>query len=324
MTGKGKDIGICALGELLIDFTDIGVSQNGSKIFERNPGGAPANLLATAQALGVPTAFIGKVGNDMHGLYLKGLLESLGIDCSGLVVDPDVFTTLAFVELGEDGERQFSFARKPGADTQLSPEEVNLSIIERSNVFHIGSLSLTDEPARSATMHALEVARRAGCIISYDPNYRASLWDSEQHASDRMKSVLPMVDAIKVAEDEAFLLTGRTDPEGASDSLLEAGASLAVVTLAERGAFVRCRDGSCNVSRRKVDAADTTGAGDSFWGGFLAAMLKSGRQLEGVGIDDAMGFAEVGCAVASLCVQKLGGIPSIPSMVEVESVLGNN
>ena len=183
-------ISVTALGEVLIDFTDAGVSEGGQKLFERNAGGAPANVLVALQRMGFETAFIGKIGNDMHGEFLRGTLTSNGVNCDGLITDPDFFTTLAFVALDEQGDRSFSFARKPGADTQLRPEEIDERIIRNSRIFHIGSLSLTDEPARSATHHALELAKEAGCVLSYDPNYRANLWPNVGAAMEQMRSVL--------------------------------------------------------------------------------------------------------------------------------------
>ena len=169
---------VSALGELLIDFTDAGTSAGGQRLFERNAGGAPANVLVALEKLGHRTAFLGKVGCDMHGEFLRATLEEQGIDTRGLVSDPDAFTTLAFVALSADGEREFSFARKPGADTRITEGELARDVIADSRVFHVGSLSLTDEPARSATLAALAVAREAGCTLSYDPNYRANLWPS--------------------------------------------------------------------------------------------------------------------------------------------------
>ena len=194
-------ISVTALGEVLIDFTDAGLSPAGQKLFERNPGGAPANVLVALKKLGHDVAFIGKVGKDMHGDFLRETLETNGIDCTGLISDPDFFTTLAFVALDESGDRSFSFARKPGAATQLKPEDLPLDIIKDSKVFHVGSLSLTDEPARSATIAALEAAKAAGCVMSYDPNYRDSLWTSAEAASAQMRSLIKYMDLIKISAE---------------------------------------------------------------------------------------------------------------------------
>jgi fructokinase len=314
-------ISVTALGELLIDFTDAGISANGQKLFERNPGGAPANVLVALERLGHETAFIGKVGDDMHGRFLRDTLQAANINCDGLVVDPGFFTTLAFVALSPSGERSFSFARKPGADTQLSPDELRRDIIATSRVFHVGSLSMTDEPARSATLEALEVAKGAGCVISYDPNYRASLWPDEETASEQMRSIVPYADLIKISNEETALLTGHEHPTDAAQALLEAGARVVCVTLDADGAYVACADGNATVPSFRVEPVDTTGAGDSFWGGFLCAFLESGKDPEAVTLEDAKGFARFGNAVASLCVRGRGGIPSMPSRNQVDDLL---
>ena len=314
-------ISVTALGEVLIDFTDAGVSANGQKLFERNPGGAPANVLVALERLGHETAFIGKVGDDMHGRFLRDTLQAANINCDGLIVDPDFFTTLAFVALSPSGERSFSFARKPGADTQLSPDELRRDIIATSRVFHVGSLSMTDEPARSATLEALRVAKEAGCVVSYDPNYRASLWPDERTASEQMRAIVPYADLVKISNEETALLTGCEHHADAARALLDAGARIVCVTLDADGAYVACADGSATVPSFRVEPVDTTGAGDSFWGGFLCAYLESGKDPEAVTLEDAKGFARFGNAVASLCVRGRGGIPSMPSRNQVDDLL---
>jgi len=308
---------ITALGEALIDFTPSGMSQAGMKLFEQNPGGAPANALAVFAKFGEKAAFIGKVGNDMHGLFLKNTMENAGIDTKGLVVSDDVFTTLAFVSLKENGEREFSFARKPGADTCLTEEEVDVSIIENTDIFHVGSLSLTDEPSRSATFFALEKAKEFGKIISYDPNYRALLWDSKQKAIEGMRSVLDYVDVMKLSDEETVLLTDIEAPQAAAKALLDRGMSIVAVTLGADGAYICTKEGGAFVSGFASDVVDTTGAGDSFWGGFLYRLSKSGKHPEEVSLEEAKEFARFGNAVASLCVEKRGGIPAIPTMEQV-------
>ncbi len=312
---------VTALGEVLIDFTDSGDSANGQKLFERNPGGAPANVLVALQKLGHKTAFIGKVGADMHGDFLRKTIEDNDIDCSGLISDPDYFTTLAFVALDESGDRSFSFARKPGADTQLTASELPLAVIQNTKVFHVGSLSLTDEPARSATVAALKIAKDAGAIMSYDPNYRDSLWTSAEEASTQMRSILPYMDLIKISAEECPLVTDFDEPADAAKALLDGGASVVVVTLDADGAYVAAKDGAGIVESFRVDAVDTTGAGDSFWGGFLAAFCESGKAPADVSFAEAAEFAKFGNAVASLCVRKRGAIPAMPEREAVEALL---
>lgn len=314
-------ISVTALGEVLIDFTDAGVSEGGQKLFERNAGGAPANVLVALQRMGFETAFIGKIGNDMHGEFLRGTLTSNGVNCDGLITDPDFFTTLAFVALDEQGDRSFSFARKPGADTQIRPEEIDERIIRNSRIFHIGSLSLTDEPARSATHHALELAKEAGCVLSYDPNYRANLWPNVGAAMEQMRSVLPMMDLVKISDEECGLLTDYDEPEAAAAAIVEQGASVCVVTVGGDGAYVRTAEGGEIVPPFPAGVVDTTGAGDSFWGGFLSAFLESNLEPAKVTLADAKMMVRVGNAVASLCVRKRGGIPAMPTRPEVEALL---
>ena len=314
-------ISVTALGEVLIDFTDAGVSAAGQKLFERNPGGAPANVLVALKKLGHDVAFIGKVGHDMHGEFLRKTLVDNGIDCTGLISDPDFFTTLAFVALDENGDRSFSFARKPGADTQLKPEDLPLDVIRTSKVFHVGSLSLTDEPARSATIAALDAAKEAGCVMSYDPNYRDSLWSGPEAAAEQMRSIVKYMDLIKISAEECPLMTDETEPEVAAAKLLEQGASIVVVTLDADGAFVATKDGSRMVPSFRVEAVDTTGAGDSFWGGFLTSFVESGLEPAEVSIERAAQFVRFGNAVASLCVRNRGAIPAMPERKDVEEVL---
>ena len=313
---------ITALGESLIDFTPSGTSEAGMRIFEQNPGGAPANALAVFAKFGEKAAFIGKVGNDMHGLFLKETMEKAGIDTKGMIISDKVFTTLAFVSLNEQGEREFSFARKPGADTCLMEQEVNVDIIKDSKILHIGSLSLTDEPCRSATFYALRQAKDAGKIISYDPNYRALLWESVESAIAGMRSPLDYVDVMKISDEETKLLTDIEDPEGAAKALLAKGVSLVAVTLGKDGAYVCTKEGGAVVPGFESKVVDTTGAGDSFWGGFLYQLAKSGKRPEEVTLEEAKTFARFGNAVASLCVEKRGGIPAMPTMEQVTERLG--
>ncbi len=312
---------VTALGELLIDFTPSGVSASGQNLFEQNPGGAPANVLAALNNCGLKTAFIGKIGDDMHGLFLKETLENAGIDCAGLMVDPDVFTTLAFVGLNDKGERSFSFARKPGADTMLRPEEVKEDIVKNSKVFHVGSLSLTNEPSRQATLHALKMAKDAGVTISYDPNYRAPLWNTKEEAMEQMRSVVSYVDVMKISDEETALLTPEAEPEKAAAWLVEQGVPLVAVTLGAEGAYVCTKENGTiagsKVAGFKSQVVDTTGAGDSFWGGFLYKLVESGKKPVDVTLAEAEEFAQFGNAVASLCVEKRGGIPAIPKLQDV-------
>lgn len=319
-----KRFDVVGLGELLIDFTDAGESAGGQRLFERNPGGAPANLLTAVSHMGGRTAFIGKVGDDMHGHFLRETLEAELIDISGLILDSEVFTTLAFVGIGKDGEREFSFARKPGADIMLRQEEVDPELLQSAKVFHAGSLSLTGEPVKSATYQAVDIAKKAGAVISYDPNYRASLWDSREQAVKEMLGMVPHADMMKVSDEESELLTGLSDYRAAAEKLLEMGPSVVAVTLGGAGVYVASRSAAVHVPGFHADAVDTTGAGDSFWGGFLSQFVRLGKAPEELFVEDLIRFARFGNATAALCVQKRGGIPAIPWEKDVLELLGED
>lgn len=312
---------IVALGEVLIDFTNNGYSASGMRLFEQNPGGAPANMLTAATKLGLSTAFIGKVGTDMHGQFLKEVLEQQGIDTKGMILDPNFFTTLAFVELKENGERVFSFARKPGADTMLTKEDLNQDLLTNTKVFHFGSLSLTNDPSKTATYEAIRIAKDAGAIISYDPNYRAPLWENEKVAIEMMREPIPYVDIMKISDEETELLTGQVDPEAAAEILISQGVKVVVVTLGEKGALVRIKDGSHIVAGFKSQVVDTTGAGDSFWGSFVQQVLEMKKAVDALTLDELSKCVTYANAVASICVSKRGAIPAMPTKEEVEKRL---
>ena len=230
---------IVAIGEVLIDLTQKGVDELGVGQYASNPGGAPANLAVAAARLGASTAFVGKVGKDAFGKYLRAVLEENSVDTTGLLEDPTEHTTLAVVSVDETGERSFTFYRDPSADVNLKAEEIPAGLLKDTRILHFGSVSLTAEPARSATLYAARTARENGCLVSYDPNYRASLWHSEEEAVREMKNALPLCDILKISDEELPLLTGTTDPAAGSELLLGLGIRLIFVTLGANGAFFR-------------------------------------------------------------------------------------
>lgn len=315
-----KKFDVTALGEILIDFTFYGNAPSGMKLFEQNPGGAVANVLSAVSNLGGKSAFIGKVGADMHGEFLIETLKSQGIDASGVLVEKNAFTTLAFVSLNESGERSFSFARKPGADTLISADEIPYDIIENSKVFHIGSLSLTDEPAKSATFEALKAAKDAGCIISYDPNYRAMLWENEDAAIKGMRSVLEYADFIKISDEETLLVTGKEKPEDAAAVLLEKGIDVVCVTLGSEGAQIFNKEGSVKIASVPCEVVDTTGAGDSFTGGFLSRMTKDNKTPGELTLKEIEEYGNFASKVAAFCIGKRGGLCSMPKLSDIDAV----
>ena len=308
---------ITALGELLIDFTPCGMSEAGMKIFEQNPGGAPANVLAAAGNFGAKTAFIGKVGKDMHGEFLKETLKKYNIETKGLIMDEKVFTTLAFVSLNEKGERTFSFARKPGADTCLTKEEVNLELIKECKIFHFGSLSLTDNPSKEALLYALEKAKEMNKIISYDPNYRPLLWENRDIAVKEMRDVVKYADIMKISDEETELLTGYKEPEKAALKLIEQGISLVFITLGSEGSFLKTKDFQIRVKSKKCNVVDTTGAGDAFWGAILYKLATRKNDVLQLTEKEGTEYLKFANTTAGICVEKRGAIPAMASLEEL-------
>lgn len=308
-------IDIVALGEILIDFTPSGVNEQGIALFARNPGGAPANVLAMNNRLGGTSAFIGKVGADGFGRYLRQTLTGCGIDDSGLVEDTSIPTTLAFVQLNEQGDRSFSFYRKPGADLMLTASEIRRDLIDRCKIFHFGSVSLTGEPCRSACLSAAAYAKRQGKRISFDPNYRLLLWDSEAEAREQITRGIALADILKVSEEEMLLITGTADLEKGSAMLLEMGPSLVLVTMGEKGAFFRNRTHAQLISTYPVKAVDTTGAGDAFVGAMLWCLKD--LPVEEISHSDLSRMLDFANAAGSLTTTKGGAIPALPSMEEI-------
>ena len=311
---------VTAMGELLIDFTPCGTSEAGRTLFEQNPGGAPANVLVAASRLGMKTAFIGKVGDDMHGRLLKDTLNENHVNTEGLLIDPDYFTTLAFVTL-HDGDREFSFARKPGADTMIRADEINMDIINQTRIFHFGSLSLTNDPARSATIFAVEQAKKSGAIISYDPNYRAPLWKSEEEAKAQMRSVVKYVDIMKLSDEETKLLTDVEDPYEAAGVLLNEGVKCVVVTLGRDGAMLRTKNFVVKAPSQTRKVVDTTGAGDIFGGSAMYGLLRAGGVPEKLTAEELENIVSFACASAGLSTTKAGGISSVAELDEVEAAM---
>jgi len=302
---------VVAIGEVLIDFASKSADADGYPTMAANPGGAPCNFLSALNAYGKKTAFLGKVGDDVFGHLLLGTLQKAGIDTKGIVVDPNVFTTLAFVTFDASGDRSFSFARKPGADTQLRWEELNRTILDNTRVFHFGSLSLTDEPARTATQKAIAYAKVSGKLITYDPNYRAPLWKTEQAAKEQMLWGLQQADVVKISDEETQFLWG-CGPEEGAERALSLGARLVMVTLGPKGCLLKNRQAEFSCGCPKVQPIDTTGAGDIFGGSAVSRFLELNKAPEALTRDDLAYMARYAAAAASLSTEVSGGIPSIP------------
>ncbi|MFC6331229.1 carbohydrate kinase [Paenibacillus septentrionalis] len=324
---------VVALGELLIDFTPGGLSENGEPLFERNPGGAPANVLAALAKLGHQTAFVGAIGNDAFGAYLQQTLHHAGINVNQLFVTEEAQTTLAFVHLDDSGDRSFTFYRKPGADQLLRAEQIDRGMLAAARVFHFGSLSMTHEPSRTATLTAVAYAKEKGAVISFDPNLRLSLWRDEEHAKQAILQGMHYAEIVKVSEEELLFLTGTVDLEQGSQLLLQqfTNIKLLLVTLGAEGSY--CITGHVEGSERliarhhgfQVNTIDTTGAGDAFFGGVLHWLLNEDNvanpQWTAKKLHAMLAFAN---AMGALTATGKGAIPSLPTLQQVEHLLQVN
>ena len=307
---------ILAVGEILIDLTQNGVNEQGIPKFDANPGGAPANLAVAAARLGAKTAFIGKVGRDSFGDFLRSTLEENGVDASGLVTDSVQHTTLAVVTVDKSGERSFSFYRDPSADVDLEAADIDEEMLKNTRFLHFGSVSLTADPSKTATLHAASRARELGAVISYDPNYRASLWHSEAEAVKGMLEPMDLVDILKVSDEELPLLTGTEDPEKGTAILAGRGIKLILVTLGPRGAFYRFGDKTGTVPGVPCVVGDTNGAGDTFFGAFLSRLARRGG-LEDVDVSDLEDMIAFANLAASITTSRHGAIPAMPTLSEM-------
>lgn len=310
---------VVALGELLIDFTTEKKDEKGYPTMAAHPGGAPANFLAALSRFGTETAFIGKVGDDAFGRLLKGTLEEAGISTKGLIFDPFHFTTLAFVTLDAKGNREFSFSRKPGADTFLSFPEVNYDLISEAKYLHFGSLSLTDEPARTAVVMAVNEARRYQTLISYDPNLRLPLWEDEDEAKQQLLWGLKQADVVKISDEEVNFLFALSPEEGAKFIMNEfKNVKLCYVTCGEKGAYFINKNAMGFVPALKgLNVTDTTGAGDIFGGSAMFGLLSSKKAPEELTEEELTAIVRFASTAAGLSTERAGGISSVPALDEV-------
>lgn len=312
---------VVALGEMLIDFAARSTDPAGYPTMAANPGGAPCNFLAALSKYGAHTAFLGKVGDDAFGKLLIGTAQAAGIETRGMVVDPDVFTTLAFVTFDAQGDRSFSFARKPGADTCLRFEELDLSLLDDCRVFHFGTLSLTGEPVRTATQRAVAYAKEHKKLITFDPNLRPPLWRSEAEAREQILWGLHQADVVKISDEEVSFLWNCDEREGAARLLDAYGVSLAMVTLGPKGCYLKSKTADCLVACPPVTVVDTTGAGDIFGGSAVSRLLELNKAPGTLTAQDLAWVGGFAATAASLSTQRPGGIPSIPDKGDVLSCM---
>ena len=311
---------VVALGELLIDFTESGRSEQGNSLLEVNPGGAPCNVLAMLNNLGKEVAFVGKVGQDMFGKLLKSTLDEVGISSENLLMDENVRTTLAFVHTLQDGDREFSFYRNPGADMMLREEEVNPELIKNAKIFHFGTLSMTHEGVREATKKAIYYAKESDALISFDPNLREPLWDSLELAKEQMEYGFQQCDILKISDNEIQFVTGEDDyDKGIAILQQKYQIPLILLTMGKDGSRAYYRDMCVEKEGFSVNAIETTGAGDTFCGCSLGYLLEHDlNDLSKEELEEMLTFANAGAALITL---KKGAIRSMPTRQEIQEFI---
>lgn len=311
-----KKYDVIALGELLIDFTMNGQSEQGNNMFEACPGGAPCNVLALLNKVGKKTAFIGKVGKDQFGALLRDTITEAGIDASNLMVDENVNTTLAFVHTFPDGDREFSFYRNPGADMMLTADEVNPEVVKDTKVFHFGTLSMTHEGVREATKKAVETAKANGCLVSFDPNLRPPLWSSLDLAKEQMEYGFGKCDILKISDNEIQFVSGKEDYDEGIAYLQETyNIPLILLTMGKDGSRAYYKGMRVERPGFSVKAIETTGAGDTFCGSSLNYLVDHDfENLTEEQLGEMLTFAN---AAAALVTTKKGAIKAMPVKEEV-------
>ncbi len=316
-----KNYDVLALGEVLMDFTDNGLSQQGNTLFEANPGGAPCNVLAMLNKLGHRTAFIGKVGRDIFGTKLKAILEEVGIHTSNLVIDQDMRTTLAFVQTLDNGDRDFSFYRNPGADMMLTEEELQEELIKSTKIFHYGTISMTHEKVRSATRKAIRLARESGAILSFDPNLRPPLWGTLEEAREQVAYGLSQCDILKISDNEIRWFTKEEDYDTAVAMLREEyGIPLILLSLGREGSRAYYKDLRVEVKAYlQENTGEATGAGDPSCGCCLHTVLSCG--LENLKEEQLRKMLRYANAAASIITTRRGALRVMPEAYEVEEFL---
>lgn len=316
-----KKYDVTALGELLIDFTDNGLSSQGNTLFEANPGGAPCNVLAMLNKAGHKTAFIGKVGQDIFGSKLKAVLDEVGIDTGNLIMDEDVRTTLAFVQTLAGGDRDFSFYRNPGADMMLKADELKEEILKDTAVFHFGTLSMTHDEVREATKKAITIAKENGAIVSFDPNLRPPLWKSLDDAKEQVAYGLTQCDVLKISDNEIQWFTGEEDYDAGIAKLREQyNIPLILLSMGRDGSRAYYKDLRVEVAPfLQENTIETTGAGDTFGGSCIHYVLKYGLDnLDEEKLKEMLTFAN---AAASIITTRKGALRVMPSVEEVEALI---
>jgi fructokinase len=316
---------VVSLGEYLIDFIPNGISPAGNPLYEPNPGGAPVNVVTALAKLGKKTAFIGMIGSDPFGMLLRRELLEHGVSDQGLVMTSQAHTTMAFVHLDKDGERFFHFCRHPGADQQLSFEEVDLTLLTQASIFHFGSISMTTDPAYTATVKSVQHAKKSGALISFDPNWRPSLWRDDVHAKQAILEGIVLADVVKISLEELAFLTGTENvAAGCKQLMAQFPVELLLVTLGSEGTFY-CKAGFMGkVSGYQVKTLDTTGAGDGFLGAFLFQITEKAKPIQEWSEDELRVAVSFANAAGALATTRKGAIPALASFEDITILLNSH
>ncbi|WP_345242778.1 aminoimidazole riboside kinase [Pontibacillus salipaludis] len=313
--------GIISLGEALIDFIPL-TSENTE--YQKSPGGAPANVAVGLARLGAKSTFLGKVGDDSLGHFLKDTLTSYGVKTDGMTFTQDVRTGVVFVSLAANGERSFEFFINPSADQMLQVNDVEESLFDEHRVLHFGTISMINEPAKEATKHAVQVAREKGLVVSFDPNLRMSLWSSEDQAKEAIISMLDQVDVLKVSEEELEFITGEKDIEAGIKQINEKyNIPFMLVTLGGEGSYVVTNGEIAKVDAMKVNAVDTTGAGDAFVSGILYSINETDASMEDLSIEQAVEMAKMASVSGALAASTKGAMTALPTIEQVKQHLSS-
>ena len=313
------DFEFASIGEVLIDFTPAGKSGTGAVLFQQNLGGAPVNVACAMSKLGRRCAYIGMAGDDGFGRFCKASLEAQNVDTRGLKLSGEYSTTLAFVHLSDTGDRSFSFYRKNAADINIQKEDLCMPVVRGSKIFHFGGVSLTDEPSRSTTIHAVNEAQNAGSVISFDPNLRMNLWESAAEIKAIILRVLPYADIVKLSDEEVTFIFDTKDYNAAIRHIQERfGTKLVIVTRGQKGAMTVVSGQLLESPAYDVKTIDTTGAGDCFFAGALHCLLKLGKPADTLSEDEAMHMLRFANASGSLATTKMGAVTALPACDEIE------
>ncbi|WP_174734396.1 aminoimidazole riboside kinase [Mesobacillus harenae] len=316
-----KKSGLITLGEALIDFIPLDKTNTS---YQKSPGGAPANVAVGAARLGMKSTFIGKLGNDVLGEFLRTTLKGFGVDVSSIRLTSDYRTGLVFVTLASDGERSFSFYIDPSADMFLDETEIEENVFKENKVFHFGTISLLMDPVRSATKKAISYAKKHGMIVSFDPNVRLSLWKDEALLKETIFNMLPDVDVLKISTEELDFLTGSEDTAIIDNWMTKYGLSLIFLTKGAEGSTVFTKSGAVEVKALKVNTIDTTGAGDAFVSGFLYCLNEREQDLSTISVEEAAEIAAFASVSGALAAAQKGAMTALPTLPEVQKMLSED